>query len=571
MSDSPYTKMTREEMADLEAGQTTISRPMTFAMVGAFLLTIVGVPLLQHAIEIRAGFMSRGSWVWPKAYEICEFPQRAWGALIDPANGSLISRVREANESLMRDVKSYEDALETDSFIAFMALPHTQALTAEFLGLGNEQVALGRDGWLFYEPDVSYLTGPGFLDRAFQRSRERSGDENTAKAVQPDPVKAIVHFRDQLRSRGIHLVVMPVPVKPMIEPEFLSRAYPAWSAIPLQNPSYTLFLDRLHEAGIDCLDVSQALAQTKRSTGYSQFLRTDTHWTPEAMEASAALLAKKIGGMEAVQGGPQADFSESTQVLAGVGDIAAMLKLPTSSRLYPKETVTIRPVSEANGEAWSADQRADILILGDSFANMFSLPGMGWGESAGLVERLSFSLQRPLDAILRNDGGAHATRELLSQELARGRDRLEGKRLVVWQFAMRELATGNWDFVPMRIPERAPKSFLALESGQRNTVQATVRSFGSIPRPGTTPYKDFLTAFHIVGIGGDPSKEAIVYLQTMKDQELTSAARLRPGDTVYLRLTSWTDAEPRYGSINRSELDDENLLLEEPNFAELSP
>ena len=173
---------------------------------------------------------------------------------------------------------------------------------------------------------------------------------------------------------------MPVPVKPMIEPEFLSRAYPAWSAIPLQNPSYSLFLDRLHEAGIDCLDVSQALAQRKRSTGHSQFLRTDTHWTPEAMEASAALLAEKIGGMEAVQEGPQGDFSESTRVLAGVGDIAAMLKLPASSRLYPKENVTIRPVSQANGEAWSADHRADILVLGDSFANMFSLPGMGWGS-----------------------------------------------------------------------------------------------------------------------------------------------------------------------------------------------
>ncbi len=57
----------------------------------------------------------------------------------------------------------------------------------------------------------------------------------------------------------------------------------------------------------------------------------------------------------------------------------------------------------------------------------------------------------------------------------------------------------------------------------------------------------------------------------MKDQELTSAARLRPGDTVSLHLTSWTDAERQYGGINRSELEDESLLLEEPNFAELSP
>jgi hypothetical protein len=199
------------------------------------------------------------------------------------------------------------------------------------------------------------------------------------------------------------------------------------------------------------------------------------------------------------------------------------------------------------------------------------LADMGWGASAGFVEQLSYTLGRPLDAILRNDAGAFATRELLGQELARGRDRLDGKRLVIWEFAVRELATGNWDFVPMKVPARAPKGFLALEAGERDLVQATIKSFGSIPRPGTTPYKDFLTAFHIVEIGGDPAKEAVVYLQTMKDQELTSAARLRPGDAVSLELTSWIDAEPRYGAINRSELNDENLILEEPNFAELSP
>jgi SGNH hydrolase-like domain, acetyltransferase AlgX len=569
MSDSPYTKMSREEMAELEVGNTAISRPMSFGMVAAFLLTIVGVPLVQHAIEIRAGFMNGGSWVWPKAYEICEFPQRAWRELVDPANGSLMNRLKEANDSLMRGIQSYEDALESDSFFALTALPHAQAFTAEFLGLGNEQVALGRNGWLFYQPDVTYLTGPGFLDPSFQRSRTRSG--NAARAVQPDPIKAIVEFRDQLQRRGIHLIVMPIPVKPMIQPEFLSRAYARSSPIPLQNPSYGSFLDSLDRAGIDYLDISGALAQRKRLIGRPQFLRTDTHWTPEAMGAAVALLADKIRRIDPAQGEPLIELRQSAKVVEAVGDIAAMLKLPANSRLYPKETITTKPVTQANGDPWSPDQQSDILVLGDSFFNIFSLEEMGWGVSAGFVERLSFSLQRPLDAILRNDAGAFATRELLSQELARGRDRLDGKRLVVWEFAMRELASGNWDFVPLRMPERAPKSFLALESGERDMVHATVKSSGTIPRPGTTPYKDFLTAFHIVAIGGDPGKEAVVYLQTMKDQELTSAASLRPGDTVSLHLRSWTDAESQYGGINRSELEDESLLLEEPNFAELSP
>ena len=35
-----------------------------------------------------------------------------------------------------------------------------------WLGAGNERVYVGRDGWLFYRPDVEYLTGRGFLDPA---------------------------------------------------------------------------------------------------------------------------------------------------------------------------------------------------------------------------------------------------------------------------------------------------------------------------------------------------------------------------------------------------------------------
>ena len=570
MADSPYARMTREVLAEIEVGNTAISRRTSIVMVAGFLLTLVGVPFAQHVIEIRAGFLKSSAWDWPKAYEIFEYPRRAWLELIDPANDSLVHRMQAANGQLMRGLKSYEDTLEDDSFIAASALPHAQALTAEFLGLGNEQVYLGRNGWLFYAPDVAYLTGPGFLTSFWQRSQLHNTEES-GRTIQPDPRKAIVEFRDQLRARGIRLIVMPVAVKPMIEPEFLSAVYDEQSAIPLQNPSYGTFLESLERAGIEYVDVSKGLAEAKRLTGRPQFLRTDTHWTPEAMERSVALLAEKIRILDPREPDPRFVLRRSTQTIEGLGDVVAMLKLPAGSRLYPKEIATIQPVTHANGAPWRSEERADILVLGDSFFNIFSLTEMGWGASAGFVEQLSYRLGRPLDAILRNDAGALATRELLSQELARGRDRLDGKSLVIWEFAVRELATGNWDFVPLKIPARAPKDFLALESGERDIVQATIKTFGSIPQPGATPYKDFLTAFHIVAIGGDPAKEAVVYLQTMKDQELTSAARLRPGDAVSLELTSWTDAESRYGAINRSELNDEDLLLEEPNFAELSP
>ena len=75
--------------------------------------------------------------------------------------------------------------------------------------------------------------------------------------------------------------------------------------------------------------------------------------------------------------------------------------------------------------SWLPDARAEVLILGDSFFNIFSLEGMGWGTSAGFVEQLSHALQQPLDAIIRNDAGAFAARELLGQD-RRGRVRVNG-------------------------------------------------------------------------------------------------------------------------------------------------
>jgi len=92
---------------------------------------------------------------------------------------------------------------------------------------------------------------------------------------------------------------------------------------------------------------------------------------------------------------------------------------------------------------------ADVLVLGDSFANIYSLASMGWGDSAGFVEQVSLVLRRPIDRIVQNDDGAFAARALLRRDLAAGSDRLAGTRVVVWQFAARELAFGDWQLIEL--------------------------------------------------------------------------------------------------------------------------
>jgi alginate O-acetyltransferase complex protein AlgJ len=301
------------------------------------------------------------------------------------------------------------------------------------------------------------------------------------------------------------------------------------------------------------------------------YLQTDTHWRPETMEIVAERLADflRLPAWPA----PTSTSIVEKEIVAR-GDIAAMLKLTKGEKFFPAEKVTIRQVVTGNG-LWRPSKESEVLLLGDSFSNIFSFEAMGWGESAGFAEHLSFALHRPVDCILRNSDASFATREILSNELARGRDRLAGKKVVIWEFATRELSFGNWKLLDLKVGDAKPSRFLSLKAGEEIEVDGTVETVSSVPRPGTVPYKDHIEALHLIDIVGTNSSEAatqhaqaVVYLWSMRDNVWTPAARLRPGERVKVRLRAWPDVSAQYEKFNRTELDDSALQLEEPVWGE---
>ena len=196
---------------------------------------------------------------------------------------------------------------------------------------------------------------------------------------------------------------------------------------------------------------------------------------------------------------------------------------------------------------------------------------MGWGEAAGFVEHLGRALARPLDRILINDNGAFAARAWLARELARGRDRLAGKRLVIYQFAARELAASDWRMIELRQGAPPPAEFLALPPGAGIAVRGVVAEIAAAPRPGTVPYSENIIGLRLVdleGAGLAAGRQALVYAWSMRGNVWTPAARLRPGETVALRLRPWADVAGKLDGINRGELDDPDLQLPEACWAE---
>lgn len=549
-----HRKVSREKEAELALKNTAFTPGSRSLLILLFLLIILFIPAIQFAVELCTPHTEGrlGTFNVYKAYP-------AWGKI------RAVRSPRDLWRLLPRaaELKAVEEQLERESVVSEWLLPRVQSILAGTLRAGNEQVYLGEDGWLFYRPDVEYVTGPPFLNPTSLRRR------TLAAAMQPDPVKAIVAFRDQLAARGIELIAVPIPMKPGVEADKLS-AWAEHNAV-LQNASFPEFKARIQNAGIRLFDPASVLAERKAAAANSpHYLQADTHWRPETMEFVADKLAAFIQSSGIT---PPASLQISPKEVTGVGDIARMLKLPESQAVYRPEAVTIHEVL-AGAAPWRPLKTADILLLGDSFSNIFSLSALGWGESAGFAEHLSRALGGiPLDCILRNSDAAFATREMLSRELARGRDRLAGKKLVIWQFAARELASGDWKMLEMKLGQPEPAKFFVPKTGEQIVATGTVDAISSVPRPGSVPYADHILALHLTDLAIDGAEEnealeSLVYVESMRDNVLTPAARFRPGDRVTLRLRPWADVADQYEKINRSEIDDPAVQLEEPCWGE---
>ena len=438
-TDRPVSPLDRERIAHIEVGHTNISPTLARALVIAFLLLLAVLPLIELAGGGPGALGARGA---PGAQGAAGAAgaQGATGAA--DVTGAW-HRVVQANRGLLAQMSAYEAALEDQSGIGRALRPPTQRVLSGWPGAGNERVYVGRDGWLFYRPDVEYVTGRGFLDRDVHQRRIATASEYEVPP-QPDPRPAILQFKRDLDTRGITLVLVPTPVKPVIHPERLAGELTAADRTAAHNVSYRTFLDELQRDGVLIFDPADEIART-RADDTPQYLATDTHWRPETMQRVAEALAVFVQGHAALPPLAPAGYASEPREARQIGDTAAMLDLPQGQTLYAPERVALRFIVDRDGNPWRSSRNADILLLGDSFTNIYSLATMGWGEAAGLGEQLSFALQRPVDRIIQNDQGAHATRGLL----ARDPDRLAGKRVVIWQFAVRELAFGDWKVLEM--------------------------------------------------------------------------------------------------------------------------
>lgn len=163
-------------------------------------------------------------------------------------------------------------------------------LNAGLLGSSTEeQVLLGRDGWLYYAPTLPDYTGQALSDEALEAIARRLAD-----------------LQAEAESRGAVFLFTVAPNKNSLYPEHMPAAYPNRH----EAGNLARLTPYLEQYGVRYVDLS-ALPLP--------YYRTDTHWTAEGAAMAADALLAALGRESAYAAGP------FTQGAPRVGDLYEML------------------------------------------------------------------------------------------------------------------------------------------------------------------------------------------------------------------------------------------------------
>lgn len=520
--ENPYEKF------DAHRSEVRVGHGLSWVLTFLFLLFCALPPFWRNVSEF-----SKGANGWTPVIEIFRF---------SPQQGTLGEHLRVAE-------KGIEDADYTVAPRRWM-----QGVLTSTLREGNRKAAIGKDGWLYFGPAISALTGYGPL-----KAEPDTVAKDPNREPWSGPTDAIVRFNQQLESCGVELILMPIPVKPMIYPEHLTGKE---SAGPIAHRDAESFYAKLREAGVEILDVSGDWFAGKKE-GTDIFLKQDTHWTPQTMEATAKRLAsylKERPWFAQVTVDLDRYAPGEPLEITGQGDLLEKLELFESNRAFGKETAKIKPITDTqNGNSMTIyDEESPIVLLGDSFTNIFHQKDMHWGVDAGFAEHLSNELGTSLDTIAQNGQASTGVRRTLAVRADAEKMMREKKKAVIWAIAARDLFLSEtvarennvrWDDVEFRTGDPAKDIKWPVE------VEATVEAVSSYLDPKTAPYPASVYAleYHIDKVisGQYLNEKALVYHWAFKDRERSSTAGFKIGEKHRLTLEAM-DAQEELKGINQA-------------------
>ena len=313
----------------------------------------------------------------------------------------------------------------------------------------DRMTVTGREGWLFLSSELRHMSvGPFWGDRAVSVSR-------ASKPEAADPLPAILDFNDQLKKRGVTLLLVPVPAKAGIVADYLPDSVPAAdpAAAPLRlDPDHQAFYILLKTHGIKVLDLTPFFLTNRFHPDGALYCKQDSHWSGNACVLAAREIAGELRTMPGFTNSLPQALTSAWQTIEITGDLWQAL----GAEKPAQERVRVRRVGRktvSSLEPLEPDQKSSVILLGDSHNLIFHAGGDMQTTGAGLADQLALELGQPVDLVAVRGSGATPARINLLRRAQKIPRYWAGKKIVIWCFAVREFTESNgWRKVPIAPP-----------------------------------------------------------------------------------------------------------------------
>lgn len=294
----------------------------------------------------------------------------------------------------------------------------------------GKRVLTGRDGWLFFAGELRSISAGPFWGKAAA---------DVSRAARPelaDPLPAILEFQRQCEAAGAELLLVPVPPKAVIYPDMiLDEINEPDGSIPRLDLHHQTFYRLLREKGVQVLDMTELFLKRRDEKGRRLYCKHDTHWSSQACLLTAQAIRKAVEGRVWMKDADKHDIVRHDEPLEIKGDLWGYLDgVEPGTETLPMIYTGIERENKDIPAPVEPDRNSQVILMGDSHTLVFHVGGDLHTRGAGLADHLALELGFPVDLVGVRGAGTTVPRI----DLARRRDNLKGKKLVIWCFSARQ-------------------------------------------------------------------------------------------------------------------------------------